>query len=149
MHHYSTCTGNLSRDIVSHNHHYTPFTITTCNSATTSMSTNKAEQAVAYAALILADEFIAITPEKLQTLLKAAGVDDIEPIWTALFAKALEGKNVKDILTTVVPAGRTGDEAPTQKSNEASDVDSDKGKVGGDAEDGSDGDSDIGMSLFD
>jgi large subunit ribosomal protein LP1 len=113
------------------------------------MSTNKAEQAVAYAALILADEFIAITPEKLQTLLKAAGVDDVEPIWTALFAKALEGKNVKDILTTVVPAGRTGDEAPTQKSNEASDVDSDKGKVGGDAEDGSDGDSDIGMSLFD
>ncbi|KAF2849947.1 hypothetical protein T440DRAFT_468996 [Plenodomus tracheiphilus IPT5] len=74
---------------------------TTHNPILTSMSTNKSEQAVALAALILADESITITPEKLQALLKAAGVEDIEPIWTTLFANALKGKDVKEILTTV------------------------------------------------
>jgi large subunit ribosomal protein LP1 len=74
-----------------------------------SSTTNKSEQAVAYAALILADESIAITPEKLQTLLKAAGLEDVEPIWTTLFANALKDKNVKEVLTavTAAPAGRT------------------------------------------
>jgi large subunit ribosomal protein LP1 len=73
------------------------------------MSTaNKAEQAVAFAALILADESIEITPEKLQTLLQAAGIEDVEPIWTTLFAKALKDKDVKDILTTVGPSSDCG-----------------------------------------
>lgn len=64
-------------------------------------TTNKAETAVSYAALILADANTAITPDKLQALLKAANVEDVEPIWTTLFAKALEGKDVKEILTAV------------------------------------------------
>ncbi|KAJ3554442.1 hypothetical protein NPX13_g10607 [Xylaria arbuscula] len=60
-----------------------------------------AELASSYAALILADDGVEITvsaPEsprlipppcadKLQTLIKAAGVADVEPIWTQLFAK--------------------------------------------------------------
>ncbi|KAL1801507.1 ribosomal protein P1 [Alternaria dauci] len=73
-----------------------------------STTTNKSEQAVAYAALILADENITITPEKLQALLKAAGLEDVEPIWTTLFANALKDKNVKEVLTavTAAPAGR-------------------------------------------
>ncbi|KAH4054860.1 hypothetical protein HBH64_034410 [Parastagonospora nodorum] len=62
------------------------------------------ERAVSYAALILADDATPITPEKLQVLLKAAGIEDVEPIWTTLFAKALEGKDVKDILTEVASA---------------------------------------------
>jgi large subunit ribosomal protein LP1 len=69
---------------------------------TTATSTStKAETIVSYAALILADEGIDITPEKLQSLLKAANIEDVEPIWTTLFAKALQGKEVKNILTTV------------------------------------------------
>ena len=114
------------------------------------MSTNKAEQAVAYAALILADESIAITPEKLQALLKAAGVEDVEPIWATLFTKALEGKNVKDILTTVAASGPAVGEAPTGKLNDKDDEpagDSEKDKDGVDVDDGSD-DDDFGMSLF-
>ncbi|KAI1913884.1 hypothetical protein LOZ53_002538 [Ophidiomyces ophidiicola] len=63
------------------------------------------ELAVSYAALILADDGVDITAEKLQTLLKAANVQDVEPIWTSLFSKALEGKDVKDILTNVGSAG--------------------------------------------
>ncbi|KAF2023413.1 large subunit ribosomal protein LP1 [Setomelanomma holmii] len=115
------------------------------------MSTNKAEQAVAYAALILADESIAITPEKLQTLLKAAGIEDVEPTWTMLFAKALEGRDVKDILTKVAASGPAVGEAPVSTHDRVCDAvadDGDKGDDGG-KDDGSDDDSDIGMSLFD
>ncbi|KAI5289765.1 hypothetical protein KEM54_003257 [Ascosphaera aggregata] len=64
-----------------------------------------AELACSYAALILADDNVEITAEKLQTLMKAANVQEVEPIWSSIFAKALEGKDVKDILTNVGSAG--------------------------------------------
>lgn len=38
--------------------------------------------------------------EKISTILKAAAVD-IEPYWPGLFAKALEGVNVKDLITNI------------------------------------------------
>ena len=43
--------------------------------------------------------------DKLQSLISAAKVQDIEPIWTTLFAKALEGKDVKDLLVNVGSGG--------------------------------------------
>lgn len=43
--------------------------------------------------------------DKLQSLISAAKVPDVEPIWTTLFAKALEGKDVKDLLTNVGSGG--------------------------------------------
>jgi large subunit ribosomal protein LP1 len=76
------------------------------------MPPTNSEQAVSYAALILADDSIPITPEKLQTLLKAAGIEDVGPIWTTLFAKALEGKHVKDLVTEVGATGAAGGESP-------------------------------------
>ncbi|KAK3832221.1 MAG: 60S acidic ribosomal protein p1 [Linnemannia elongata] len=42
--------------------------------------------------------------DKLQTLLKAANVE-VESIWTSLFAKALEGKDVAAMLSNVGAAG--------------------------------------------
>ncbi|KAF6757731.1 60S acidic ribosomal protein P1 [Ephemerocybe angulata] len=48
--------------------------------------------AATYAALILADDGIEITADKINALTSAANVD-IEPIWASLLAKALEGKN--------------------------------------------------------
>merc|ERR1711964_11114 len=64
---------------------------------------SNAELAVSYAALILANDGVDITADKLQTIIKAAKIDDVEPIWTSLFAKALEGKDVKDLLLTSDP----------------------------------------------
>ncbi|KAJ5670328.1 Ribosomal protein 60S [Penicillium sp. IBT 18751x] len=64
-----------------------------------------AELACSYAALILADEGLEISADKIQTLIGAAKVEEIEPIWATIFAKALEGKDVKDLLTNVGSAG--------------------------------------------
>ncbi|EAW08049.1 ribosomal protein P1 [Aspergillus clavatus NRRL 1] len=64
-----------------------------------------AELACSYAALILADDGVEITADKIQTLLGAAKVAEIEPIWASLFAKALDGKDVKDLLTNVGSGG--------------------------------------------
>lgn len=83
------------------------------------------EQAIAFAALILADDNLAITSEKLQTLLRAAGITEIEPIWTTLFANALKDKDIKDILTAVATSGPKagGDTAPTLRTDDAQDDD--------------------------
>ncbi|KAK7603795.1 hypothetical protein V9T40_003794 [Parthenolecanium corni] len=62
--------------------------------------TNKNEIACVYASLILVDDDIAVTGEKIQTVLKAANVD-VEPYWPGLFAKALEGLNPKDLISNV------------------------------------------------
>ncbi|KAJ9646137.1 60S acidic ribosomal protein P1 [Exophiala oligosperma] len=71
-----------------------------------------AELASAYAALILADDGIEITADKLNTLIKAANVPEVEPIWATLFAKALEGKDVKEMLTNVGSGGGAAAAAP-------------------------------------
>ncbi|OJD10860.1 hypothetical protein AJ78_08238 [Emergomyces pasteurianus Ep9510] len=97
---------------------------------------SSSELAVSYAALILADDGVDITSDKLQSILKAANVNDVEPIWSSLFAKedenreveanlmndftiqkALEGKDVKDLLLNVgsgggAAAAATGGAAP-------------------------------------
>nr|ALS05046.1 60S acidic ribosomal protein P1 [Centropages tenuiremis]ALS05060.1 60S acidic ribosomal protein P1 [Centropages tenuiremis]ALS05289.1 60S acidic ribosomal protein P1 [Centropages tenuiremis] len=62
------------------------------------MSTS--ELACSYAALILADDDVAVTGEKITTILKAAGVD-FEPYWPGLFAKALEASDLKALITNV------------------------------------------------
>ncbi len=77
---------------------------------------SSAEQSTALAALILADDGVAITADKLQTLVKAANVE-VEPIWTQLFAKALEGKDVKEMLLNV---GSAGGAAPAAAAGGAS-----------------------------
>jgi len=63
------------------------------------MSSND-ELACTYAALVLQDDEIAVTAEKLQTILKAANVD-VESYWPGLFAKALEGVDLKALISNV------------------------------------------------
>jgi len=65
---------------------------------------SESELAISYASLILADDGVEITPDKLLALTKAAGIE-VEPVWANLFAKALEGKNVTDLLMNVGAGG--------------------------------------------
>ncbi|KAF7354014.1 60S acidic ribosomal protein [Mycena venus] len=105
--------------------------------------------AATYAALILADAGSEITSEKILALTSAAGVD-IEPIWATLLSKALEGKNVKEMLSTIgVASGpvATGDIATTPTQDAAA-----KPVDDAPADDGNDSDSDDGLfsgGLFD
>ncbi|KAI5966488.1 uncharacterized protein KGF55_000797 [Candida pseudojiufengensis] len=53
------------------------------------------ESALSYASLILSDAELPITAEQLLKLTQAANVE-VEGIWADLFAKALEGKDLKE-----------------------------------------------------
>lgn len=48
----------------------------------------------------MSKKYIYFQGEKISTILKAANVD-VEPYWPGLFAKALEGVNVKDLITNI------------------------------------------------
>ncbi|KAJ4876667.1 60S acidic ribosomal protein P1-2 [Raphanus sativus] len=65
------------------------------------------ELACSYAVMILEDEGIAITSDKIATLVKAAGVE-IESYWPMLFAKMAEKRNVTDLIMNVGAGGGGG-----------------------------------------
>ncbi|GLJ08850.1 hypothetical protein SUGI_0097050 [Cryptomeria japonica] len=69
------------------------------------------ELACIYAALILHDDQIPITAEKISTLVKAANVQ-IESYWPALIAKLLEKRSVDDLILSVGSGGGGGGVAP-------------------------------------
>merc|ERR1712154_76347 len=58
------------------------------------------EKACVYASIILADDQIEITADKISALLSAAKVD-VESYWPGLFAKAVNGIDVKAIVGNV------------------------------------------------
>ncbi|GMN42802.1 hypothetical protein TIFTF001_012013 [Ficus carica] len=66
------------------------------------------ELACSYAVMILYDDGIPITPEKISTLVKAANVE-IESYWPGLFAKLTEKRNVEDL---IMNCGGSGGGAP-------------------------------------
>ncbi|KAF5307785.1 hypothetical protein FQR65_LT06656 [Abscondita terminalis] len=110
------------------------------------------ELACVYASLILADDDIAITGEKIQTILKAANVD-VEPYWPGLFAKALEGINVKDLITKIgsgagaAPAGAAAPAAGAPSAAAASkEAAKEEKKKESEPEESDD---DMGLGLFD
>nr|ABR27938.1 ribosomal protein P1 [Triatoma infestans] len=115
---------------------------------------SKAELACVYSALILVDDDVAVTGEKIQTILKAASVD-VEPYWPGLFAKALEGINVKELITNIgsgVGAAPAAGGAPA-----AAPADAAAAPAGGDkkkeekkkVESEPESDDDMGFGLFD
>ncbi|WOL19243.1 hypothetical protein Cni_G28041 [Canna indica] len=62
------------------------------------------ELACTYAALILHDDGIPITSEKITTLVNAAKVS-IDSYWAPLFAKLLEKRSVDDLILSVGSGG--------------------------------------------
>jgi len=110
------------------------------------------ELACVYAALILQDDEVAITGEKIQTILKAAGVE-VEPFWPGLFAKALEGVDVKNLITNVgsgvgaagaAPAAAAAAPAAAGKPEAKEEKKEEKKK-----EEKEESDDDMGFGLFD
>ncbi|XP_076920697.1 large ribosomal subunit protein P1-like [Bidens hawaiensis] len=65
------------------------------------------ELASTYACLILSDDGIAITADKIATILKAANVE-CESYWPSLFAKLAEKKNIDDLIVNVGAGGGGG-----------------------------------------
>jgi large subunit ribosomal protein LP1 len=64
----------------------------------------KDEYLCTYAALILHDDNVPITADKITTLIKAAG-GDVAPYWPKLFAGLLEGRDISGLLLTSGGAG--------------------------------------------
>ncbi|KAL1864167.1 hypothetical protein VTK73DRAFT_6102 [Phialemonium thermophilum] len=108
-----------------------------------------AELATSYAALILADDGVEITADKLQTLIKAANVPEVEPIWAALFAKALEGKDVKDLLSNVGSGGGAAVAAPGAAAGGAAAAAEEAKPEEKKEEEKEESDEDMGFGLFD
>merc|ERR1711902_389247 len=100
-----------------------------------------AELACTYAALILNDDGIDVTGDKISTILKAAKVD-CEPFWPGLFAGALKDVNVTELISNIgsgVGSGAAGGAAAEETKEEA--------KKESSSEDP--GDDDMGFGLFD
>jgi len=114
------------------------------------------ELACIYAALILHDDGISITADKIATILKAAGVS-VEPYWPTLFAKALDGIDVGSLLGSlgsaasavsagpVVGGGGGAAAAAAPAAAEAAEEVKEEKKAESDEE----SDEDMGFSLFD
>ncbi|KAI0349908.1 ribosomal protein 60S [Trametes cingulata] len=108
-----------------------------------------AELAATYAALILADDGIEITSDKILALTNAADVE-LEPIWASLLAKALEGKNVKELLSNVGaggagPAAAAAPAAGAAAGGAAAEAPKEEEKK----EEKEESDDDMGFGLFD
>ncbi|XP_050078817.1 60S acidic ribosomal protein P1 [Anopheles maculipalpis] len=112
------------------------------------MALNKAELACVYSALILVDDDVAVTDEKIATILKAANVD-IEPYWPGLFAKALEGIDVKSLITSIGSGvGSGASAAPAAAAGGAAAPAAAEKKEEKKEEEPEESDDDLGFGLF-
>jgi len=82
--------------------------------------TETAELACTYAALILHDDNVPITADKISALVSAAGIT-IQPFWPSLFARVLSTRNMEELLLSTgggaapAPAAVASSEADTKK----------------------------------
>ncbi|OMJ23041.1 60S acidic ribosomal protein P1 [Smittium culicis] len=103
------------------------------------------EKAITYAALILADDNVEINADNLKTVVSAANVS-VDAIYFSLFAKALAGRDVNDMLMNVgsasAAAPAAGGAAPAAAAEDAP-------AVAAVEEEAEESDDDMGFGLFD
>ena len=108
-----------------------------------------AELACTYATLILHDDGIPVTAEKISAIVKAAKVE-VESYWPGLFAKLAEKRNIDDLIlnvgaggggAAVAVAAPAGGAAPAAAAAPAAEEKKEEPKE--------ESDDDMGFSLFD
>lgn len=102
------------------------------------------ETALSYAALILADAEIEISADKLITLTEAANIP-VESIWADIYAKALEGQDLKDLLVNF----SAGAAAPAAAGAAATGAAEEAAAAEEEEEAKEESDDDMGFGLFD
>merc|ERR1712176_11928 len=108
-----------------------------------------AELACTYAALILNDDDVEITGDKISTILKAANVE-FEPFWPSLFAGALKDVDVRSLITTIGSGVGTGGGGAAAGGAAAADAGAEEAKEEAKKESSSESeDEDMGFGLFD
>ncbi|XP_038649727.1 60S acidic ribosomal protein P1-like [Scyliorhinus canicula] len=103
------------------------------------------ELACIYSALILHDNEVTVTEDKLNAMIKTAGVT-IEPFWPSLFAKALANIGVNNLICNV-GAGSSAPAAAAVVSN-AAPVAAEGKKEEKKQEESEESDNDMGFGLF-
>lgn len=103
------------------------------------------ELACVYSSLILQDNNVNVTADKINALLQAANVD-VEPFWPGIFAKAVETLNLKDLVSNIgsgagAPAPAAGAGAPAAAEE--------KKEEKKEEEEEEEDDGDMGFGLFD
>ncbi|CAB4061443.1 RP-LP1 [Lepeophtheirus salmonis] len=106
------------------------------------------ELACTYAALILADDDVAITSEKITTILKAAKVN-VEPYWPGIFSKCLESVNVKELITSIGSGAGSAPAAGAAPAAAGAPAPAEEKKAAKKEEPEEESDDDMGFGLFD
>merc|ERR1712168_708846 len=108
---------------------------------------NQNELACVCAALILLDDDVPITVDKLNTILKAASVSG-EPYWPGLFAKAAAGLDLKAMVSNVGSGVGTGGGGGAAAPAAAADAPAAEAKKEEKESEPEESDDDMGFSLF-
>merc|ERR1712168_1043595 len=103
---------------------------------------SNSELACVYAALILQDDGLEISGDNLTTLIKAADVE-CDSYWPGLFAKALDGIDIKALVSNVGAGGG----APAAGGAAAGEAAAEEAAPA--AEEEKESDDDMGFGLFD
>ncbi|KAI5959820.1 RPP1B [Candida pseudojiufengensis] len=107
-----------------------------------------AEAALSYASIILADQEADITADSLLAITKAAGTT-VDPYWAEVFAKALEGKNLKELLFSFAASAPASGAGAAASSGAAAGGATEEAAAEEVEEEKEESDDDMGFGLFD
>merc|ERR1712150_220842 len=109
---------------------------------------SNSELACVYAALILQDDGLEISGDNLTTLIKAADVE-CDSYWPGLFAKALDGIDIKALVSNVGAGGGAPAAAGGAAAGEAAAEEAPAEEAKKEESEEEESDDDMGFGLFD